>query len=173
MRVPLVDLGWQHDQISSEIESGLKEVFANTAFIHGPQVGEFETAFAEFVGTRHCIGVGNGTDALELAVRALGIGRGDSIIVPANSFIASALGVLRAGADVVLVDCDSSGYLIDPERIAEALTPTVRAVMPVHLFGQIAPVDQFPELPDRVAVIEDAAQSQGATRHGRGSGSFG
>ncbi|HJQ90495.1 MAG TPA: aminotransferase class I/II-fold pyridoxal phosphate-dependent enzyme, partial [Acidimicrobiia bacterium] len=173
MRVNLVDLGWQHDQISSEIESGLKEVFANTAFIHGPQVGEFETAFAEFVGTRHCIGVGNGTDALELAVRALGIGRGDTVIVPANSFIASALGVLRAGAEVVLVDCDPSGYLIDPERIAEALTPTVRAVMPVHLFGQIAPVDQFPELPDRVAVIEDAAQSQGATRHGRGSGSFG
>jgi dTDP-4-amino-4,6-dideoxygalactose transaminase len=173
MDIPLVDLGWQHEQISDEVESGLKEVFANTAFIHGPQVGRFETDFAEFVGTRHCIGVGNGTDALELAVRALDIGRGDVVIVPANSFIASALGVLRAGADVVLVDCDPSSYLIDPEKIADALSPSVRAVMPVHLFGQIAPIDLFPELPDRVAVIEDAAQSQGATRHGAGSGSFG
>jgi len=173
VRVPLVDLGWQHGEIAEDVERGMQEVIETTAFIHGPQVAAFETAFAEFIGVRNCVGVGNGTDALELAIKALGIGPGDKVIVPANSFIASALGVLRAGADVVLVDCHPNTYLIDFEKVADAIDPSVRAVMPVHLYGQIAPIDQLGDLPDRVAVVEDAAQSQGATRHGQGSGSFG
>jgi dTDP-4-amino-4,6-dideoxygalactose transaminase len=171
--IPLVDLGWQHDVIAQDVDRGLKEVFANTAFIQGPQVSDFESAFAEFVGARHCVGVGSGTDALELAIRALDIGRGDNVVVPANSFIASALGVLRAGAGVKLVDCDPETYLMDMGKASDAIDSTVRAVMPVHLYGQMAPAEQLGELPDRVAVIEDAAQSQGATRNGGGMGSLG
>jgi dTDP-4-amino-4,6-dideoxygalactose transaminase len=173
MSIPLVDLGWQHDLIAQDVERGLKEIFANTAFIQGPQVLEFETAFAEFVGAGHCVGVGSGTDALELAIRALDIGGGDTVVVPANSFIASALGALRAGAEVKLVDCDPETYLMDTAKVPDALDHTVRAVMPVHLYGQMAPAEELVGLPDRVAVIEDAAQSQGATRHGRGMGSLG
>lgn len=173
MRVPLVDLAWQHSEIAAEVENGLRKVLEETSFIHGPQVAEFETAFADFIGVRHCVGVGSGTDALELSLRALGIGPGDTVIVPANSFIASALGVLRAGAEVVLVDCDPKTYLLDTERAQAAVDSSVRAIMPVHLYGQIAPADELHDLPERVAIIEDAAQAQGATRHGRGAGSFG
>jgi dTDP-4-amino-4,6-dideoxygalactose transaminase len=173
MKVSLVDLHIQHQEIAEDVEAGLKEVISDAAFIQGPQVSDFESAFARFVGVEHCVGVGSGTDALELSVRALGIGPGEKVIVPANSFIASALGVLRAGVDVVLVDCDPETYLMDMEQVEVALDPSVRALMPVHLYGQIAAVEQLPDLPDRVAVIEDAAQSQGATRHGKGSGSFG
>lgn len=173
MNVPLVDLGWQHEQIVEEVERGLREVMEATTFIHGPQIAVFEEAFASFLGVEHCVGVGSGTDALELVVRALDIGPGDVVVVPANSFIASALGVLRAGAGVVLVDCHPETYLMDMEQVADVVDSKVRAIMPVHLYGQIAPIDAIPDLPVEVAVIEDAAQSQGATRHGRGSGSFG
>jgi dTDP-4-amino-4,6-dideoxygalactose transaminase len=173
MNVPLVDLAWQNEEIAVEVEKGMGRVIADAAFIRGPQVGEFELAFAEFIGVRHCIGVGSGTDALELSIRALGLGPGDRVIVPANSFIASALGVLRAGAEVVLVDCAPDTLLIDLDQAAEAAKdPAVRAVMPVHLYGQMAECETL-DLPDHVVMIEDAAQSQGATRHGKGSGSFG
>jgi dTDP-4-amino-4,6-dideoxygalactose transaminase len=173
MKVPLVDLGWQHEEIAADVESGLKQLFADTAFVQGPQVGEFETSFATFVGTSHCVGVGSGTDALELSLRALGLGPGDAVIVPANSFIASALGPLRAGLDVKLVDCEPRTHLLDVEKAADAIDSSVRAIMPVHLYGQMAPIERLPELPDRVTVVEDAAQSQGATRNGAGMGSFG
>ncbi len=116
--------------------------------------------------------MGNGTDALEMAVRALELGPSDTVIVPANTFIASALGVLRAGARVKLVDCQPDTYLIDPDQAMAAVDSSVRAVMPVHLYGQMAQMESL-QFPERVAVIEDAAQSQGATRHGRGMGSFG
>lgn len=173
MNVPLVDLGWQHRQIVDEVERGLREVMEATAFIQGPRLRSFEAAFASFLGVEHCVGVGSGTDALELTVRALDIGPGDVVVVPANSFIATTLGVLRAGAEVVLVDCHPDTYLMGVDKLADVVDSNVRAIMPVHLYGQIAPVDAMPDLPDRVVVIEDAAQSQGATRHGRGSGSFG
>jgi dTDP-4-amino-4,6-dideoxygalactose transaminase len=173
MKVPLVDLSWQHAEIADEIAVGLSKVMESTAFIQGPEVAEFETAFAEFCGVRNCIGVASGTDALELAVRALGLGRGDEVVVPANSFIASALGVLRAGADVKLVDCDPATYLIDVDAVAAAMGPKVKAVMPVHLFGQTAPVEEIIDVVGDVAILEDAAQSQGALRHGKPAGSLG
>lgn len=173
MRVPLVDLGWEHQEIAADFERGLREVIKRAAFIRGPQVSQFESAFAEFTGVRHCVGVGSGTDALEISLRALDIGRGDKVVVPANSFIASALAVIRAGANVVLVDCDPDTFLMDMEAVIGRIDASVRAIMPVHLYGQIAPVDQLAELPDRVAIIEDAAQAHGATRGGLGPGSLG
>jgi dTDP-4-amino-4,6-dideoxygalactose transaminase len=173
MRIPLVDLAWQHAEIADEVMSGLKEVMGTTAFIQGPQVARFEQDFAEFCEVAHCVGVSSGTDALEMAVRALGLGAGDVVIVPANSFIASTLGVIRAGAEVRLVDCDPDTYLIDTEAVERAMSPEVKAVMPVHLFGQTAPVEQLPEVIGDAFIIEDAAQSQGARRHGRPAGTLG
>jgi dTDP-4-amino-4,6-dideoxygalactose transaminase len=173
MRIPLVDLAWQHAEIAEEVDAGMRAVMGTTAFIHGPQVRDFEAAFASFCDVRNCIGVASGTDALEMAVRALGLGAGDEVIVPANSFIASALGVIRAGADIRLVDCDPDTYLIDVEEARRAMSHRVKAVMPVHLFGQIAPVEELREAIGDIPIIEDAAQSQGATRHGKVACSLG
>lgn len=173
MKVPLVDLARQHEQIREEVEEGWRQVLEAGSFVHGKEVGSFETEFAEFCGVEHCIGVGNGTDALEIASRALRIASGDRIIVPANSFVASALAVIRAGADVVLVDCDPDTYLVDLDAVERALDSSVKAIMPVHLFGQMAPVETFQEFAPGVPIIEDAAQSQGARRHGKTAGSLG
>jgi dTDP-4-amino-4,6-dideoxygalactose transaminase len=172
--IPLVDLKAQHAEIAAEVEAGFARVIAETAFILGPAVAEFETAFARFCGVPHCLGVGNGTDAIELILRALGLGPGDEVLVPANTFIATALGVLRAGAAPVLVDCDAF-FLMDPGQVEERITPRTRALLPVHLFGQIADMEALREIASRhgIALLEDAAQSQGARRHGRASGSLG
>ena len=172
--IPLVDLGAQHAEVAEEIAAGFARVIGQTAFILGPEVRSFEDAFARFCGVAHCVGVGNGTDALELAVRALGLGAGDEVLVPANTFIATALGVLRAGARPVLVDCDGF-FLMDPERTEAAITPRTRALLPVHLFGQMAEMEAFAEIADArgLLLLEDAAQAQGARRHGRPAGSFG
>ena len=172
--IPLVDLKAQHAEIADEVAAGFARVIADTAFILGPEVRMFEAAFARFCGVPHCIGVANGTDAIELVVRALGLGAGDEVIVPANTFIATALGVIRAGARPVLVDCEEH-HLLDPGRIEAAVTPRTRAILPVHLFGQMADMETIGAIAEArgLAVIEDAAQSQGARRHGRRSGGFG
>ncbi len=171
--IPLVDLARQHAEIAEEVEAGWAKVVESAAFINGAEVAEFEEEFARFCGVSHCVGVGSGTDALELALRALGIGPGDRVIVPANTFIASALAVVRAGAEVVLVDCDPVTHLIDPERVEATLDARVKAVMPVHLYGQMAPVEVLREVAGECWIVEDAAQSQGARRHGRRAGSVG
>ena len=122
--IPLVDVAAQHAAVADEVASGWAEVLAHTAFIGGPQVAAFESDYAEFIGTRHCLGVGNGTDAIEIALRALGIGAGDECILPANTFVATAEAVCRAGATPVLVDCADDGtYLIDTAAVEAAVTP--------------------------------------------------
>jgi dTDP-4-amino-4,6-dideoxygalactose transaminase len=173
-QIPLVDLKAQHMEIADEVTRGMARVIEDTAFILGPQVREFEEAFARFCGVPHCVGVANGTDAIELSVRALGLGAGDEVIVPANTFIASALGVVRAGARPVIVDCDEY-QLIDPAKIEASIGNRTRAVLPVHLFGQMADMETIQEIAEArgLAVIEDGAQSQGAKRNGRPSGAFG
>jgi dTDP-4-amino-4,6-dideoxygalactose transaminase len=172
--IPLADLKAQHAEIADEVAAGFARVIADTAFILGPEVRAFEEAFARFCGVPRCIGVANGTDAIELIIRALGLGAGDEVIVPANTFIATALGVVRAGARPVLVDCDEY-HLLDPGRIEAAVTPRTQAILPVHLFGQIADMEAIGEIAQArgLTLIEDAAQSQGARRHGRRSGGFG
>lgn len=173
--VPLVDLRAQQTEIQDEVAVGLAEVFGNTSFIGGHQIAEFERAYAEFLGARHCIAASNGTDALELALRAAGITAGDEVILPANTFIATAEAVCRAGAVPVLVDVDPTYLLIDAEAVAGAITGRTRAIMPVHLYGQSAFVEQLEPLAavHGLAIIEDAAQSQGATRRGRAAGTIG
>ncbi len=173
--VPLVDLGLQHRAIEAEVKQSLDSIMVRGAFILGPEVAEFESAFAKFCGTSYCVGVGSGTDALELGLRAAGIGEGAEVIVPANTFIATALAVVRAGGQPVLVDCDEEYSLIDSAQIEARVGRNTRAIMPVHLYGQIAPMEAIGEIASRhgLTVIEDAAQAHGATRNGIGIGGFG
>lgn len=173
--IPLVDLKAQHRQVADEVAAGFSRVLDNTSFILGKEVAAFESEFAAFSEVKHCVGVANGTEALELAVRALGIGPGDEVIAPANTFIASVLAIARAGARPVLVDCDPEHQLIDTQKLERALTPRTRAVMPVHLFGQTAPMEAIADLIGSrgIHIIEDAAQAQGAKRNGKVAGGFG
>jgi dTDP-4-amino-4,6-dideoxygalactose transaminase len=175
MRVPLVDLAAQQAEVADEVRIGLDEVFATTAFVGGPPVRLFEEEYAAFVRAGHCVGVANGTDALELALRAVGVGPGDEVVLPANTFIATAEAVSRIGARPVLVDVDEEHLLVDPAAVERAVGPRTRAIVPVHLFGQPAFMEQIAPLAlaAGVPVVEDAAQSQGATRHGRPAGSWG
>ncbi len=171
--VPLVDLAPQHAEVAEVIAAGWTRQLAEMSFVLGDAVRAFETEFAQFHGVEHCIGVANGTDAIELGLRALGIGAGDEVIVPANSFIATALAVLRAGATPVLVDCDPLHYLIDVRAVASRITRKTRAILPVHLFGQMAALEQLQTLDPAIDIVEDAAQTQGASRFGRAAGAWG
>jgi dTDP-4-amino-4,6-dideoxygalactose transaminase len=174
--IPLVDLAAQHAAVADEVAAGWQEVLGRTAFIGAPQVAEFEREYAGFIGVPHCVAVANGTDAIEIALRALGVGNGDECILPANTFIATAEAVCRAGATPVLVDCaDDDTYLIDTDAVEAAVTPRTAAIIPVHLYGQAAPVERLLPLAKRIGawVVEDAAQSQGARRNGQSAGALG
>jgi dTDP-4-amino-4,6-dideoxygalactose transaminase len=174
--IPLVDLAAQHAEVADEVDAAFREVFRSTAFINGPAVEAFEAAYAEFVGVRHCVGVSNGTDALELALRSCGVESGDEVLVPANSFVATAESVARIGAIPVFADVDSTSLLIDPQKVEERLSPRTRAVVPVHLYGQMAPMQALADVlrrRDDVVVVEDAAQAHGARQAGRPAGGIG
>jgi dTDP-4-amino-4,6-dideoxygalactose transaminase len=173
--VPLVDLAWQHREIADEVRAGFDEVIAGNAFILGPAVARFERCMADAVGAAHCIGVGSGTDALELALRALDVGPGDEVVVPAHTFVATALAVLRAGATPIVVDVDAGSLQMDPARAEAALSPRTRVLMPVHMFGQMVPLEPFEALAREhgLALVEDAAQAHGARSGGRCAGSVG
>jgi dTDP-4-amino-4,6-dideoxygalactose transaminase len=175
MLIPLVDLKAQHRQIADEVQAGFARLFENTAFILGAEVAAFEQAFARFSGVKHCVGVASGTDALEMMLRAVGIGSGDEVIVPANSFIATALAVVRAGATPVFVDSDPRTHLIDVQGAARRISRRTRVILPVHLYGQMAAMEELRAIADQAGVVllEDAAQCQGATRHGSGPASVG
>lgn len=173
--IPLVDLSLQHAEVAEEVEAGFAEVLSAGDFIGGKAVSAFEQEYADFADARWCVGVANGTDAIEMALRAAGVGHGDEVVVPANTFIATAEAVVRIGARPVFVDVDDDSLLIDPAAVDAAVSDRTRAVVPVDLYGQVAPFEQLPaHLADRgVTVVEDGAQSQGATRHGRRAGTFG
>jgi len=174
--IPLVDLSAQHAAVAEEVAEGWQEVLGRTAFIGGPQVATFEREYAAFIGASHCVAMANGTDAIEIALRALGVGRGDECILPANTFIATAEAVSRAGATPVLVDCaDDETYLLDTGAVEAAMTPRTRAIIPVHLYGQAAPVERLLPLARRrgIWLVEDAAQAHGASRHGTSAGVLG
>ncbi|WP_377269697.1 DegT/DnrJ/EryC1/StrS family aminotransferase [Peterkaempfera sp. SMS 1(5)a] len=188
--IPLVDLRAAHAEVAEEVQEGIDRVLAAGAYIKGPDVAAFEREYAEFAGTRHCVGTANGTDAVELALRALELPPGGEVVLPANTFVATAEAVVRAGLQPVLVDADPDHLLIDPARVAEVLAADggavaaaggdgrpgrITALLPVHLNGQLAPMDPLLDLAAQygLPVVEDAAQSQGATQHGRPSGSWG
>jgi dTDP-4-amino-4,6-dideoxygalactose transaminase len=169
MNIPLVDLKSQYDSIKPEIDAAIASVIAQTAFIGGTFVKEFEEAFARYCGVGHCVGVANGTDALFIALKALGVGPGDEVITVANSFIATSEAIKMAGAQVVFVDINPNTYTIDVERIEEKITPKTKAIIPVHLYGQPADMDPILALARKhgLRVIGDAAQAHGAAYKGR------
>src|SRR5215213_5174688 len=173
--VPFVDLAAQQASIQTEINAAIQRVLSECSFVLGPQVEEFERDFAKFAGCEHAVGVSSGLDALRLALMTVGIGTGDEVILPANTYIATALAVSAVGARPALVDCDPQTYNIDVSLIEPAITPRTKAVIPVHLTGQAAEIDPFLEIADRcgLRVIEDAAQAHGTLYKGRPCGSLG
>lgn len=173
--VPFVDLGAQYDSIESEIRTAIDGVLRRGDFILGEGVHRFEAEFAVYCDAAYGIGVDSGTSALELAVRAFGIGSGDEVITAANTFIATALSITHTGATPVLVDVDPVNYTIDPGLIEAAITDRTRAIIPVHLYGHPAEMDQIMEIARAhdLVVIEDASQAHGARHRGRRVGSLG
>jgi dTDP-4-amino-4,6-dideoxygalactose transaminase len=173
--VPFVDLAAQHITIQAEIGAAIQRVLSECNFVLGPQVEQFELDFASFVGCKHAVGVSNGLDALRLALMAVGIGPGDEVILPANTYIATAFAASSVGARPVLVDCDPQTYNIDVNLIEPAVTPRTKAIIAVHLTGQAADIDPILEVAGRhgLHVIEDAAQSHGTQYKGRSCGSVG
>jgi dTDP-4-amino-4,6-dideoxygalactose transaminase len=171
MRVPFVDLQTQYQKLKPEIDQAIAGVLESCAFIGG---AAFEKEYAAWVGRKHCIGVGNGTDALHAAMLGLGIGPGDEVITAANTFIATAEAISNVGATPVFVDHDEY-YNIDVTRIEEAITPKTKAIAPVHLYGQPCAIDAVMEIAGKhgLKVVEDTAQSHGATWKGKAAGTWG
>jgi dTDP-3-amino-3,4,6-trideoxy-alpha-D-glucose transaminase len=174
-RVPFIRLDSAHPQLFAELMETVERIAGESAFTLGPELERFEDAFAEFCGTEHALGVASGTAALELALRGLGIGPGDEVIVPTYSFIATAEAVSTVGATPVIVDVDEDTALITTEIVAAALTPRTRCVIPVHLFGRTVEMDPLLDLcrARGIAVVEDACQAHGALYRGRPVGSLG
>ena len=175
MSIPFVDLQAQWREIAAEVEPVMLDLLGRGAYVGGAPVSSFEHDYAAFVGADHCITVGNGTDALELALRAAGVTSGGEVIMPANTFIATAEAASRIGAHPVPADVDDAHLLLDPASVTEAITDRTQAIVPVHLFGQVAPMEALEQvaLDAGVPIIEDAAQAQGARRAGRAAGSIG
>lgn len=175
MRVPLVDLQAQYRLIRREINTAIRRVMASGQFILGPEVEALEREIAAYCGTREAVAVASGTDALELSLRALGIGPGDEVVTTAFSFFATAEAIVAVGATPVFVDIELSTYTMDPEALAAAVTPRTAAVLPVHLYGQPCAMDRVLAVARRcgLALIEDCAQAIGAEFGGRRVGGFG
>ena len=142
MNVPFVDLKAQYQSIKPEVDAAIAAVLEETAFIGGPHVKAFEDAFAKYCGVGHCLGLANGTDALFIALKALGIGRGDEVITVANTFVATSEAITMAGAQVVFVDINPTTYNLDVDQLESKITPKTKAIIPVHLYGQ--PADMAP-----------------------------
>lgn len=167
--VPFVDLKAQYASIKPEIDDAIAAVIAQSAFIGGPFVREFERAFARYCGVEHCVGVANGTDGLAIALRVLGIGPGDEVITAANSFIATSEAVRMAGARVVFVDIDPRTYNIDVHQVESKVTSRTRGIIPVHLYGQPADMEPLAAVARKhhLRIVGDAAQAHGAFYNGR------
>jgi dTDP-3-amino-3,4,6-trideoxy-alpha-D-glucose transaminase len=172
--VPFVDLAREHAQIAGELRAAFDRLLGSSAFILGEEVHSFEAEFADYCGVAHCVGVASGTAALTIMLRAAGIGRGDEVILPAHTFVATALAVVHAGATPVCVDVESGTGLIDPETVRAAIGPATAAILPVHLYGQASQMDALRVLALRhgLALLEDAAQAHGATYHGVRTGAL-
>ncbi len=173
--IPLVNLVALHARHAAEIAEVVDRVVKTGAFVNGPDCAAFEREFAAYQGVRGAVGCANGTDALQITLRALGLGPGDEVITVANSFVATAEAIALVGATPVFVDATEDTSLMDPLAFAAAITPRTRAVIPVHLYGQIAPMGEILAIAKAAGllVIEDAAQAHGASLNGRKAGAFG
>jgi len=175
MRIPLVSSLPMEQELGGELRGAFDRVFTRSWYIEGVEDDGFEKAFAGYCGTKYCVGVGNGLDALMLALKALGIGEGDEVIVPSNTYIATALAVTYVGADPVFVEPDIRTFNINPNLIEDAITEKTKAIMPVHLYGQPCDMDPIMAVARKhdLKVVEDCAQAHGATYKGQRVGTFG
>lgn len=175
MKVPFLDLAAAHSELRNEIEAAVLASLRSGWYIGGQDVDAFEREFASYTGTQYCVGVGNGLDALHLALRAMNVGPGDEVIVPSNTFIATWLAVSQCGAIPVPVEPRVSTYNIDPNKIEAAITPRTKVIIPVHLYGQPADLDPIIAIASRhgLRVLEDAAQAHGARYKGKRIGGHG
>ncbi|QKQ77810.1 DegT/DnrJ/EryC1/StrS aminotransferase family protein [Nostoc sp. TCL240-02] len=175
IRVPFVDLKLQHEPIQMQLQHAIQSVLEQGDFILGQALSDFEAAFAAVSGAAYGVGVASGTDAIALGLQACNIGAGDEVILPANTFIATLIGVIRAGAKPILVDCDRQTALIDLEAAAKAITPQTKAIIPVHLYGQMVSPRELINFADtyKLLIFEDAAQAHLAQRDGYHAGSVG
>lgn len=175
MNIKYADFRRMHEPIANELLDCYKEVFDSQWFIQGNKLEQFEKEYAEYCGTKYCIGVGNGLDALRLILRAYDIGDGDEVIVPANTFIATVLAISYEGAVPVFVEPDVNTLLINPKSIEEKITAKTKAIMVVHLYGRIAAMDEIIQIANKygLKVFEDAAQAHGAELNGIKAGAFG
>ncbi|MFW6103560.1 MAG: DegT/DnrJ/EryC1/StrS family aminotransferase [Bacteroidota bacterium] len=175
MKVPFVDLLAQYRSIKNEIDTAMQMVIKSSAFIGGQYVKQFEDAFAAYCQAKYCVGVGNGTDSIYIALRALGIGQGDEVITVANSFIATSEAITMTGARVVFVDCEPQSYNIDCSKVPAAISPRTKAIVPVHLYGQPTDMNALNAiaLEYNLCIVEDAAQAHGAEYNGCRVGTFG
>lgn len=175
LSVPFVDLRSQHQELSFELQAAFARVMDRSSFILGEEVAQFEQEFAACVGSPYAVGVGSGLDALRLALIALGVGEDDEVIVPANTYIATALAVSACGARPVLVDVEERTFGLDPRKVEGAITPRTKAIIPVHLYGQPCDIDAVLTIAAeaKLAVVEDACQAHGARVLGRGCGTLG
>ncbi len=175
MKVPFVDLHAQYLSIQESIDSAIKRVISNTSFIGGKEVDEFEKAFASYLSVKHCIGCANGTDSLEIILKAWNIGHGDEVLVPAISWISTSESVSSVGATPVFVDIDPNYYTIDPKKIEAKISSKTKAIIPVHLYGQACDMDELMSLADKynLMVLEDCAQAHGAKWKGKLVGTIG
>lgn len=173
--IPFVSFKTIEEELNKELHAAFERVYDASWYISGEEGKKFEQAFAAFCGTGYCVGCGNGLDALTLSLRALGIGKGDEVLVPSNTYIATALAVTYVGAKPVFVEPDIRTYNIDVNRIEEKLTPRTKAIIPVHLYGQPAEMEEILAIAKKAGlmVIEDCAQAHGVTYHGQSVGSFG
>lgn len=175
MNIPFVDFAPMHEPIRQEMVDAFAQVYDKGWFIGGSHCDQFEKDFAAWCGVPYCVGCGNGLDALQLILKAAGIGEGDEVIVPAQTFIATALAVTYAGAKPVCVDIEPKYYSLDPEKLEAAITPKTKAVMLVHLYGQIGRLDEIKAITDKhgLLLIEDSAQAHGASYKGKKAGTLG
>jgi dTDP-3-amino-3,4,6-trideoxy-alpha-D-glucose transaminase len=175
MKVPFLDLKAQYAAIEKEVTQSVQAVLASCHFVLGPEVSSFEQSFAEFTESKYAIGVGSGLDALKLCLKALGIQQGDEVLVPANTFIATAFAVSSVGAQPVPVEIDPNCYNMDPSRLEESITARAKAILPVHLYGHSADLESIGAIAEKhgLHLIEDACQAHGARYQGRRVGSIG
>lgn len=175
MHVPFVDLKAQYGSLKAEFDEAVISVLSETAFISGKYASAFESEFATYLEAGHCVGVANGTDAIEIALQAVGVEKGDEVIVPANSFIATAEAVSNIGAVPVFADIDPDHYTLDPAKIEEKITPRTKAIIPVHLYGLPAEMDVIVAVAREhgLKIVEDCAQAHGSTYKGKKVGTFG
>lgn len=175
MKIPFVSFKPMEKELDKELRNAFERVYTRSWYIEGQEDKNFEKAFAEFCGVKYCVGVGNGLDGLMLALKALQIGPNDEVIVPSNTYIATALAVTYVGAKLVFVEPDIRTFNIDPSKIKEAITPNTKAIMPVHLYGQPCDMEPIMDIAKKhnLYVIEDCAQAHGATYKGKTIGSFG